>query len=208
MPDLTLVAFPLGKVLYEPGSDCQAVYFPIDSVVALLSVMESGASVEVSLVGREGMIGAASLMGGEVCLGRAQVISAGYAYSLSAKRARTAFKSEAEFRLIVLRHVRILMAQMSQAVACNRHHPIEQRLCSFLMSLLDRLPSGNLVMTQELIANMLSVRRESVGEAAGRLQKLGIIEYKRGKIEVLRQSELERLSCECYTMLKKELERL
>ena len=137
-PDLTLVPFPLGKVLHEPGSDCDTVYFPTDSVVSLNSVMESGASVEVSLVGREGLVGAAMLMGGEVCLGRAQVVSAGSAYSLSATRARRAFNNKPELRAMVWRHAQFLMAQMAQAVACNRHHAIEQRLCSLLMSSLDR----------------------------------------------------------------------
>ncbi len=207
-PHMQLVDLPLGKVLYESGDALHYVYFPTDSIVSLLYVMESGASAEISVVGNEGIIGIAVFMGGESTPSRAIVQSAGSAFSLSSQRLRNEFNAYADMRMLMLRYTQALITQMAQTAVCNRHHSIDQQLCRWLLLSLDRLPSNRLVMTQELIANMLGVRREGVTEAAGKLQDLGIIEYHRGLITVLDRPQLERLSCECYAVVKKETDRL
>ena len=207
-PHMKLVDLPLGKVLYESGDALHYVYFPTDAIVSLLYVMESGASAEISVVGNEGLIGIAVFMGGESTPSRAIVQSAGSAFSLPSQRLRDEFNGYADMRMLMLRYTQALITQMAQTAVCNRHHSIDQQLCRWLLLSLDRLPSNRLVMTQELIANMLGVRREGVTEAAGKLQALGVIEYHRGQITVLDRPHLERLSCECYAVVKKETDRL
>ncbi len=207
-PHMKPVNLPLGKVLYESGDALSYVYFPTDCIVSLLYVMESGASAEISVVGNEGLIGIAVFMGGESTPSRAIVQSAGSAYSLASKRLRNEFNAYADMRMLMLRYTQALITQMAQTAVCNRHHSIDQQLCRWLLLSLDRLPSNRLTMTQELIANMLGVRREGVTEAAGKLQKLGVIEYHRGQITVLDRPRLEQLCCECYAVVKKETDRL
>ena len=207
-PHLKPVDLPLGKVLYESGDALRNVYFPTDSIVSLLYVMESGASGEISVVGNEGLIGIAVFMGGESTPSRAIVQSAGSALALSALRLRTEFNANPDMRMLMLRYTQALITQMAQTAVCNRHHSIDQQLCRWLLLSLDRLSSNRLVMTQELIANMLGVRREGVTEAAGKLQDLGVISYQRGKIEVLDRPRLEELCCECYAVVKIEADRL
>jgi CRP-like cAMP-binding protein len=202
------VDLPLGKVLYESGDTPRYVYFPTDAIVSLLYVMESGASAEISVVGNEGLIGIAVFMGGESTPSRAIVQSAGSAYSLPSQRLRDEFNGNAEMRMLMLRYTQALITQMAQTAVCNRHHSIDQQLCRWLLLSLDRLSGNDLIMTQELIANMLGVRREGVTEAAGKLQKHGVIEYQRGHITVLDRARLEELSCECYAVVKKETDRL
>ena len=206
--DLQLVPMPLGRVLYESGDPLLHVYFPVDSIVSLLYVMENGASAEISVVGNEGLIGIALFMGGETTPSRAIVQSAGYAYRLAARRLKLEFGLHGELQLLLLRYTQALITQMSQTAVCNRHHSVDQQLCRWLLLSLDRLPSNQLVMTQELIANMLGVRREGVTDAAGKLQKLGVIQYARGQITVLDRPQLEKLSCECYAVVKRETDRL
>jgi len=208
LPHLELVEMPLGKVLYESGDAMRHVYFPTDSIVSLLYVMESGASAEISVVGNEGLIGVALFMGGESTPSRAIVQSAGWAYRLFGQRLKDEFNRHGEMLLLMLRYTQALITQMSQTAVCNRHHSVDQQLCRWLLLSLDRLPSNQLTMTQELIANMLGVRREGVTDAAGKLQKLGVIEYSRGQITVLDRPRLEKLSCECYAVVKKETDRL
>ena len=207
-PHLELVPLPLGKVLYESGDALRHVYFPTDSIVSLLYVMENGASAEISVVGNEGLIGVSLFMGGESTPSRAIVQSAGSAYRLLGQRLKDEFNRHGELLLLMLRYTQSLITQMAQTAVCNRHHSIDQQLCRWLLLSLDRLPSNHLVMTQELIANMLGVRREGVTDAAGKLQKLGVIEYTRGQITVLDRPKLESLSCECYAVVKKETDRL
>ncbi len=207
-PHLKLVPLVLGKVLYESGDSLRHVYFPTDSIVSLLYVMESGASAEISVVGNEGLIGVAVFMGGESTPSRAVVQSAGYAYMLEGQRLKDEFNRHGELLQLMLCYTQSLITQMAQTAVCNRHHSIDQQLCRWLLLSLDRLSSNELIMTQELIANMLGVRREGVTEAAGRLQKLGVIEYIRGHITVLDRLKLEGLSCECYAVVKKETDRL
>jgi CRP-like cAMP-binding protein len=207
-PLLELVEMPLGKVIYESGDKLRHVYFPTDSIVSLLYVMEDGASAEISVVGNDGMIGVALFMGGESTPSRAIVQSAGSAYRLLAKKFMGEFDRYTELLLLLLRYSQCLITQMAQTAVCNRHHSIDQQLCRWLLLSLDRLPSNKLTMTQELIANMLGVRREGVTEAAGKLQKLGIIEYSRGQIRVLDRKRLEHECCECYKVVKKETDRL
>jgi CRP-like cAMP-binding protein len=207
-PYLESIQLPLGKVLYEPGDTLTHVYFPTDSIVSLLYVMESGASAEISVVGNEGIIGVALFMGGESTPSRALVQSAGSAWRLPGKRLKEEFNRHAEFMLLLLRYTQALITQMAQTAVCNRHHHIDQQLCRWLLLSLDRLPTNNLTMTQELIANMLGVRREGVTEAAGKLQDLGVIKYQRGTITVLDRAKLEELCCECYAVVKTETERL
>ena len=203
-----LVSLPLGKVVYESGDALRHVYFPTDSIVSLLYVMEDGASAEISVVGNEGMIGLAVFMGGESTPSRAIVQSAGHAYRLLGQQLKAEFNRHGELMQLLLRYTQALITQMAQTAVCNRHHSIDQQLCRWLLLSLDRLPSNQLTMTQELIANMLGVRREGVTDAAGKLQKLGVIEYRRGRITVLDRAKLEELSCECYAVVKKETERL
>ena len=207
-PYMKLVDLPLGKVLYESGDALHNVYFPTNAIVSLLYVMESGASAEISVVGNEGLIGIAVFMGGASTPSRAIVQSAGSAFSLSSQRLRNEFNDYAEMRMLMLRYTQALITQMAQTAVCNRHHSIDQQLCRWLLLSLDRLSGNQLVMTQELIANMLGVRREGVTESAGKLQDLGVIEYHRGKITVLDRPKLENLCCECYAVVKTETDRL
>lgn len=199
---------PLGQVLYEPDTTLQYVYFPIDAIVSLLYVTENGASAEIAVVGNEGLVGIAVFMGGESTTNRAIVQSAGQALRLPVAPLREEFKRHGAMLQLLLRYTQALITQMAQTAVCNRHHTIDQQLCRWLLLSLDRLPGNELIMTQELIANMLGVRREGVTEAAGKLHKLGVIEYRRGHITVLDRAHLEQLSCECYAVVKKESDRL
>jgi CRP-like cAMP-binding protein len=205
---LELIALPLGKVLYESGDTMRHAYFPADCIISLLYVMESGASAEISVVGNEGVVGVSLFMGGESTPSRAVVQSAGCAYRLSDQRLKDEFNRHGELMMLLLRYTQSLITQMAQTAVCNRHHSIDQQLCRWLLLSLDRLPDNRLTMTQELIANMLGVRREGVTEAAGKLQRLGVIEYCRGHITVLDRAKLEALSCECYAVVKRETDRL
>ena len=207
-PQLELVSLPLGKVVYEPGDTMRHVYFPTDSIISLLYVMEDGASAEISVVGNEGLVGIALFMGGESTPSRAIVQSGGSAYRLTGQRLKDEFNYHREFQQLLLRYTQALITQMAQTAVCNRHHSIDQQLCRWLLLSMDRLPDNRLTMTQELIANMLGVRREGVTEAAGKLQRQGVIEYHRGHITVLDRPRLEKLSCECYAVVKKESDRL
>ncbi len=207
-PNLKLVPMPLGKVLYESGDLLRHVYFPIDSIVSLLYVMADGASAEISVVGNEGLIGVALFMGGETTPSRAIVQSAGQAYRLAGQLLKEEFHRNGGMQLLLLRYTQALITQMAQTAVCNRHHSVDQQLCRWLLLSLDRLPSNKLTMTQELIANMLGVRREGVTEAAGKLQMTGVIRYGRGQITVLDRPKLEALCCECYAVVKKETDRL
>src|SRR5690349_6265751 len=207
-PHLRLVPLPLGKVLYESGDLLRHVYFPTNSIVSLLYVLADGASAEISVVGNEGLIGIALFMGGETTPSRAIVQSAGHAYRLIGQQLKDEFHRNGELQLLLLRYTQSLITQMAQTAVCNRHHSVDQQLCRWLLLSLDRLSSNQLIMTQELIANMLGVRREGVTEAAGKLQKLGVIRYRRGRITVLNRPHLERLSCECYQVVRQETDRL
>jgi CRP-like cAMP-binding protein len=208
VPHLKLVPMPLGKVLYESGDVMRHVYFPTDCIISLLYVMEDGASAEISVVGKEGLIGIALFMGGETTPSRAIVQSAGHAYRLIGRELKEEFHRNGQMQLLLLRYTQALITQMAQTAVCNRHHSVDQQLCRWLLLSLDRLSSNKLTMTQELIANMLGVRREGVTEAAGKLQKLGVIRYSRGQITVLDREKLERLCCECYAVVRKETDRL
>lgn len=205
---LTLLELPLGSVLYESGDAMRYVYFPVNSIVSLLYVMENGASAEISVVGNEGIVGVAVFMGGESTPSRAIVQSAGSFYRLPGESLKEEFNRSYEVRMLLLRYTQALITQMSQTAACNRHHSIDQQLCRWLLLSLDRLPSNQLSMTQELIANMLGVRREGVTDSAGKLQALGVIEYSRGRITVKDRPKLEQLCCECYAVVKQETDRL
>jgi CRP-like cAMP-binding protein len=207
-PHLELVRMPLGMALYESGDVLRHVYFPTDSIVSLLYVLENGASAEIAVVGNEGLIGVALFMGGETTPSRAIVQSAGHAYRLIDQELKIEFHRNSAMQLLLLRYTHALITQMAQTAVCNRHHSVDQQLCRWLLLSLDRLSSNQLTMTQELIANMLGVRREGVTDAAGKLQKLGIIRYARGQITVLDRARLEQLSCECYGVVKKETDRL
>ncbi|WP_372716500.1 Crp/Fnr family transcriptional regulator [Immundisolibacter sp.] len=205
---LERVPLELGQVLYESGATLHHVYFPIDSIVSLLYVMESGASAEIAVVGNEGVVGVSLFMGGESTPSRAIVQSAGQAYRLPGDLVLDEFNRHGDLLLLLLRYTQALITQMAQTAVCNRHHTIDQQLCRWLLLSLDRLPDNRLAMTQDLIANMLGVRREGVTEAAGKLQRLAVIEYQRGQITVLDRPELERLSCECYAVVSRETRRL
>ncbi len=207
-PQLELLSLPLGTVLYESGTALRYVYFPTDAIVSLLYVMKLGVSAEISVVGNEGLIGVAVFMGGESTPSRAIVQSAGSAYRLPGQLLKDEFNLHGNLLLLILRYTQALITQMAQTAVCNRHHSIDQQLCRWLLMSLDRLPDNNLVMTQELIANMLGVRREGVADAAGKLQRQGVIEYNRGHITVLDRPRLEHLSCECYAVVKKETDGL
>jgi CRP-like cAMP-binding protein len=207
-PNLELEELPFGKVLYESGDTLKYVHFPIDSIVSLLYVMEDGASAEVSVVGNEGFIGIALFMGGESTSSQAIVQSAGYAYRLLGQLFKDEFRRHGELQVLLLRYTQALITQMTQTAVCNRHHSIEQQLCRWLLLCLDRLPNNRVIMTQELMATMLGVRREGITEAAGKLQKQGAIEYSRGQISVLDRPKLERLCCECYAVVRKETDRI
>jgi len=207
-PELEWVELPYGKVLYESGSKMRHVYFPIEGIVSLLYVMESGASAEVSVVGNEGFIGMALLMGAESTPSQAVVQSAGSAYRLDGQRFNDELNRHGDVQVLLLRYAQALITQMSQTAVCNRHHSIDQQLCRWLLLALDRIPGRQLTMTQELMASMLGVRREGITEAAGKLQQEGAISYRRGLITVLDRPKLEKLCCECYAVVRKETDRL
>ena len=205
---LELVPMPLGHVLYESGNTLHHVYFPTGSIVSLLYVMVDGSSAEIAVVGNEGVIGVALFMGGETMPNRAVVQSAGYAYRLQGQLLKEEFNRSGVLQHLLLRYTQALLTQMAQTAVCNRHHSVDQQLCRWLLLSLDRLPSNELSMTQELIANMLGVRREGVTEAAGKLQSAGLINYSRGRITVLDRPRLEAQACECYQVVKTEFDRL
>ena len=207
-PHLESVQMPLGEVLYESGIQLHHVYFPTTSIVSLLYVMENGASAEIAVVGKEGILGISLFMGGDTTPSRAIVQSAGHGFRLKAQILKEEFKRAGPVMHLLLRYTQALITQMSQTAVCNRHHSVHQQLCRWLLMSLDRLPSNDLVMTQELISNMLGVRREGVTEAAGKLQRAGLILYNRGKITVLDRQGLEAQVCECYQVVKKEFDRL
>jgi len=207
-PHLKLVELPVGAVLYESGASMRHIYFPADSIIALLYVLQNGASAEIALVGNDGAIGISMFMGGESTTTRAVVQSAGSAYRLTGARLKREFERHGELMLMLLRYTQSLITQMAQTAVCNRHHSVDQQLCRWLLLSLDRLSANQLVMTHELIANMLGVRREGITDAAGRLQKQGVIRYSRGRITVLDRAALEELCCECYSVVKKETDRL
>ncbi len=199
---------PLGQVLYESGDTLRHVYFPTSAIVALLYVMECGASAEIAIVGNEGLVGVSLFMGGNSTPNRAVVQSAGWGFRLPAHIMKEEFDRGADVQHLFLRYTQALLTQTSQTAACNRHHAVEQQLSRFLLLSMDRLEGDVLVMTQELIANMLGVRREGITEAALKLQHAGLIKYTRGKITVLDRPALEKRSCECYSVVKKEYDRL
>jgi CRP-like cAMP-binding protein len=205
---LELIPLKLGDVLYEPGVQLRYVYFPTTSIISLLYVMEDGASAEIAIVGNEGMLGISLFMGGESTPSRAVVQSAGQGFRLKARLLKTEFGRFGPTMHLLLRYTQALITQMAQTAVCNRHHSVDQQLCRWLLLSLDRLASNELTMTQELIANMLGVRREGVTEAAGKLQDAGLIQYRRGKITVLDRPGVEARSCECYQVVKREFERL
>jgi CRP-like cAMP-binding protein len=208
MPQLEAADMPLGKVLYESGSKLTHVYFPTTSIVSLLYVMENGASAEIAVVGNDGIVGVSLFMGGESTPSRAVVQSGGAGFRLQASILMQEFNRAGPVLHLLLRYTQALITQMSQTAVCNRHHSLDQQLCRWLLLSLDRLQSNKLIMTQELIANMLGVRREGVTEAAGRLHRAGIIDYRRGRITVLDRAQLEQRTCECYAVVKKEYDRL
>jgi CRP-like cAMP-binding protein len=207
-PYLKLVPLPLGEALYESGDMLRHIYFPTDAIVSLLYVLKDGASAEIAVVGNDGAIGVALFMGGETTTNRAVVQSAGFAYQMTGVRLKEEFGRHGQLLHILLRYTQALITQMAQTAVCNRHHSVDQQLCRWLLLSLDRLSSDKLTMTQELIANMLGVRREGVTEAAGKLQKLGVIRYRRGEITVLDRPRLEQLCCECYGVVRTESDRL
>ena len=199
---------PLGWAVYESGGKLGYVYFPTTSIVSLLYVMESGASAEIAVAGNEGLVGISLFMGGESTPSRAVVQSAGNGYRLKASVLKREFALGGHLQHLALRYTQALITQMSQTAVCNRHHAVDQQLCRWLLLSLARLQSNELLMTQELIANMLGVRREGVTEAAGKLQADGLIHYSRGHIKVLDRTKLEQRACECYAVVKKEFDRL
>lgn len=207
-PRLVPVELKLGDVLYESGEELTSVYFPVNAVVSLLYVMENGASAEISVIGNDGMVGIGLFMGGNTMMGRAVVQAAGNAYVLDGELLKGEFHRNGRMQDLLLRYTQALLTQMAQTAVCNRHHSIEQQLCRWLLLSLDRLPGNNINMTHQLISEMLGVRREGVTEAAHRLQALGAINYKRGHIEIVDRAKLEALSCECYSVVRKETERL
>ena len=207
-PYLELVPMRLGDVLYESGVQLRYVYFPTTAILSLLYVMEDGASAEIAIVGNEGILGISLFMGGETTPSRAVVQSAGHAFRLKADLLKTEFGRFGPTMHLLLRYTQALITQMAQTAVCNRHHSVDQQLCRWLLLSLDRLQTNELSMTQELIANMLGVRREGVTEAAGKLQDAGLISYKRGQITVLDRPRLEARSCECYQVVKTEFDRL
>jgi len=205
---LELVPMPLGHSLYESGAEMRHVYFPTTSIISLLYVMEDGASAEIAVVGNEGIVGVSLFMGGETTPSRAVVQSAGHAYRLKGQLVKDEFHRAGPMQRLLLRYTQALLTQMAQTAVCNRHHSLDQQLCRWLLLSIDRLPGNELRMTQELIANMLGVRREGVTEAAGHLQAAGLIEYHRGRITVLDRAGLEARACECYAVVKRESDRL
>ena len=205
---LELVPLRLGQMLYEPGTQLQHAYFPTTSIVSLHYVMESGASAETVGVGNEGVVGISLFMGGDTTPSSAVVHTAGHAYRLERRLLKQAFNSAGLLQRLLLRYTQALITQMTQTAACNRHHSVEQQLCRWLLLTLDRMPTNELIMTQDLVASMIGVRREGITEAAGKLKNDGFIQYRRGHITVLDRSGLESHACECYAVVKKELNRL
>ena len=208
LPQLELVEMPLGHSLYESGAHLQHVYFPVEGIVSLLYVTQGGSSAELAVVGREGMIGVSLFMGGETTPNRAVVQSACRAYRLPARTLKERFAEGGALQLVLLKFTQSLITQISQTAVCNLHHSVDQQLCRWLLLSLDRLPENRLQMTQELIANMLGVRRQGVTESAGKLEREGLISYRRGLITVLDRPGLEKRACECYAVVKRETERL
>ncbi len=208
LPQLEWVELPLGQVLYESGGTLSHVYFPTTAIVSLLYVMENGASAEIAVVGNEGIVGISLFMGGGTTPSRGVVQSAGNAFRLKAQAIKEEFNRSGPVMHLLLRYTQALITQMAQTAVCNRHHTLEQQLCRWLLLSIDRLQGNELVMTQELIANMLGVRREGVTEGALKLQKLGLIRYARGHIVILDRPGLEKLTCECYDVVRKEYGRL
>jgi CRP-like cAMP-binding protein len=208
LPNLEVVELPLGTVLYESGSTLSHAYFPTTAIVSLLYVMEDGASAEIAVVGNEGVVGVSLFMGGESTPSRAVVQSAGHGVRLTSEVMKAEFIGSPPVMQLLLRYTQALITQMSQTAVCNRHHTLDKQLCRWLLLSLDRLQSNELTMTQELIANMLGVRREGVTEAALKLQQAGLISYSRGHISVLNRPGLELRSCECYSVVKREYDRL
>jgi CRP-like cAMP-binding protein len=206
--ELELAELTLGQVLYEPGGTLSHVYFPTTAIVSLLYVMENGSSAEIAVVGNEGVVGISIFMGGESTPSRAVVQSAGHAYRLKAQLLKDEFSGSVAVLHLLLRYTQALITQMAQTAVCNRHHSLDQQLCRWLLLSLDRLKGPELIMTQELIANMLGVRREGVTEAALKLQQAELIRYARGHITVLNRKGLEERTCECYAVVKKEYDRL
>ncbi len=207
-PHLVPVNLVLGEVLYESGTDQPYVYFPTDSIVSLLYVLADGASAEIAIVGNEGLVGVSLFMDGGTTPNRAVVQSAGHAFRMRARHLRDEFALNGPLQQLTLRYAQALLTQMGQTAVCNRFHTVDQQLCRWLLMSLDRLPSDEVTMTQELIANMLGVRREGVTEAAGKLQRAGVIQYSRGRIRVLDRPRLEGMTCECYEVVRKEYARL
>jgi CRP-like cAMP-binding protein len=205
---LEWVPLLLGEILYEPGGQLQHAYFPTTAIVSLHYVLESGASAEIAGVGNEGIVGIALFMGGDTTPSSAVVQTAGHAYRLPRRLLKQEFDRAGPVLHLLLRYTQALITQMTQTAVCNRHHSVEQQLCRWLLMTLDRIPSGQLVMTQELVASMLGVRREGITEAAGNLQRAGLIRYRRGHISVLERAGLETRSCECYAAVRKEFGRL
>ncbi len=208
LPQLELVDMPLGQVICESGANLRHVYFPTTAIVSLLYVMEDGASAEIAVVGFDGVVGVSLFMGGETTPSRAVVQSAGQGYRLAAQAIKAVFGQHGAVMHLLLRYTQALITQMAQTSVCNRHHSLEKQLCRWLLLSLDRLRGNQLVMTQELIANMLGVRREGVTAAASKLQSQGVIQYKRGRITVLDRPALEAQTCECYAVVKQEYDRL
>jgi len=208
LPHLERVPMPLGEVVYESGIQMRHVFFPTTSIVSLLYVMEDGASAEIAIVGHEGVVGISLFMGGESTPSRAVVQSSGEAYRLPGRILKTEFERGGPLQHLLLRYTQALLTQMAQTAVCNRHHSLDQQFCRWLLLSIDRLEADELVMTQELIANMLGVRREGVTEAAGNVQKAGLIKYHRGHITVIDRPGLEARVCECYAVVKKEFDRL
>ena len=208
LPDLELISMPLGWAVYESGGHMSYLFFPTSSLVSLLYVMEDGASAEIAITGNEGLVGISLFMGGETTPSRAVVQSAGNGYRLSANVAKKEFATGGYLQHLALRYTQALITQMAQTAVCNRHHALDKQLCRWLLLSLDRLEGDELKMTQELIANMLGVRREGVTEAAGNLQADGLIHYSRGHIKILDRARLEKRVCECYAVVKKEYDRL
>jgi CRP-like cAMP-binding protein len=208
LPHLERVLLPLGAVIYESGGEQAHVYFPASGIVSLLYVMKDGVATEIAVVGNEGVVSIALFMGGQTTPSRAVVQSAGSAWRVEAAAIKAEFARGGALQRLLLRYTQALITQMTQTAVCNRHHLLEQQLCRWLLLSLDRLPSNQLVMTQQLIANMLGVRREGVTEAAGRLQADGLIDYSRGRINVLDRARLEKRACECYAVVRRESDRL
>jgi CRP-like cAMP-binding protein len=207
-PELELVPLKLGASVYEAGGKLSYVYFPTTAIVSLLYVMQDGASAEIAVVGNEGLVGIALFMGGDTTPSRAVVRSAGHAFRMKAHALKREFESGGPLQHLLLRYTQALITQTAQTGVCNRHHSVEQQLCRSLLLTADRLPTLELTMTQELIANMLGVRREGVNQAAGALQEAGVIRYRRGHISILDRAGLEQRACECYAVVKREFDRL